>query len=375
VSKRTRAQIVGWGRYVPHRVVTNEELSQQVDTTDEWIVERTGIRERRIAAPDETTSTLAILAAEQALAIANADPLEIDLIIVGTATPDYQFPSTACLVQRAIGATNAAAFDLAAGCTGFIYGLASASQAIESGACQQALVIGAETLSRIMNWKDRNTCVLFGDGAGAVLLRAGPGPGGVMSTVLGADGGSGEYLILPAGGSKQPATAETVAAGLHYIHMDGRRIFKYASKIIPSAMEKLLKAADAKLEDIDLVIAHQANLRIIQSANSALGLPDGKMFVNIDKYGNTSAASIPIGLCEAVEQGKIKSGSRVALVGFGAGLTWGAAMLEWSGPPSVKRDRRWLVASQHRTWARILRRLHQWLMRAFAIIPSGAARS
>jgi 3-oxoacyl-[acyl-carrier-protein] synthase III len=349
-------------------------LSHMVDTSDEWIVDRTGIRERHIVAPDESTASMAIRAAEQALSISSADPLEIDLIIVATATPDHQIPATACFVQRAIGATNAAAFDLGAGCTGFIYGVAVGSQLIESGAHQQVLVIGSETLTRIVDWKDRNTCVLFGDGAGAVLLRANAGSGGVITSVLGADGSGAESLLLPAGGSKQPATAETVAAGLHFLTMDGKRVFRFASKALPSAVQKLLVQANITLDQVDLVIAHQANLRIIQSASEAMKLPADKMFVNIERYGNTSAASIPIALCEAVEQGKITPGKRVVMVGFGAGLTWGATLVEWSGPPSVKRDQKWLVAGKRRAWARLISRLHRWFMRVFAVSPNGVAR-
>ena len=359
MSKGLRAQVIGWGYYVPRRVVTNHELSQRLDTTDEWIVERTGIRERRMAADDESTATMSIVAAEQALRVASADPQDIDLIIVATATPDYLFPATACLVQRSIGATRAAAFDLGAGCSGFVYALAMGAQAIESGASREVLVIGAETLSRITNWTDRGTCVLFGDGAGAVLLRVGSGPGGIIATHLGADGTGAEWLILPAGGSRQPASHETVAAGLHTIQMDGQKVFRFATKAIPSATRKLLEQAGVTLEQVDLFIAHQANSRILESAAERLGLPMEKMFTNLDRYGNTSAASIPIALCEAIEQGRLLPGQRAVLVGFGAGLTWGAALLEWAGKPAVKKDRRWLIAALRRWWAAVLRRLRR----------------
>lgn len=359
MSRRLRAQVVGWGRYVPRRVVTNQELSQRLDTTDEWIVERTGIRERRVAADDETTATMSIAAAEQALRVASADPLNIDLIIVATATPDYLFPATACLVQRSIGATRAAAFDLGAGCSGFIYALAVGAQAIESGACRQVLVIGAETLSRITNWADRGTCVLFGDGAGAVLLREGGGPGGIIKTHLGADGTGADWLVIPAGGSRRPASQDTVAADLHTIQMDGQKVFRFATKTIPAATRELLKQADVTLEQVDLLIAHQANARILQSAAERLGLPAEKMFTNLERYGNTSAASIPIALCEAVEQGRLLPGQRAVLVGFGAGLTWGAALLEWAGKPAVKKDWRWLLAALRRQWAALLHRLRR----------------
>ena len=359
MSRRLRAQVVGWGRYSPRRVMTNDELALQVETTNEWILERTGIRERRLAAPDETTATMAIRAAEQALRVANADPLDIDLIIVATATPDYLFPATACLVQRGIGATRAGAFDLEAGCTGFVYALAMGAQAVESGSCSQVLVIGAETLSRFTNWSDRNTCVLFGDGAGAVLLREGNGPGGILTTALGADGTGGDWLMIPAGGSRQPASSETVAAGLHTIHMDGRQVFRFATRIIPTATREVLRRAGVALKEVDLIIAHQANLRILQVAAERLGMPTEKMFSNIDRYGNTSAASIPIALCEAVEEGKVLPGQRIVLVGFGAGLTWGAALLEWSGRPSVRRDWRWILAGLRRLWPAFVRRLRR----------------
>jgi 3-oxoacyl-[acyl-carrier-protein] synthase-3 len=360
MSRRPHAQVVGWGRYLPRRVLTNEDLSEMVDTSDQWIRERTGISERRIADEDETTATMATRAAEAAMEMAAADPLEIDLIIVATATPDYPFPATACLVQRSIGADHAGAFDLEAGCSGFIYALAMATNAIESGACHQVLIIGSETLSRITNWKDRDTCVLFGDGAGALLLRQGNGPGGVLSTALGADGTGAEWLILPGGGSRNPASAETVAEGLHTIQMDGRKVFRFATKSIPAATRKLVQQAGIQLKDVDLLIGHQANLRILQSAAERLELPMEKVFVNIERYGNTSAASIPIALCDAVEEGKLLPSHRVVLVGFGAGLTWAAALLQWAAKPEVKRDKRWILAAFRRFWARVVHRLRHW---------------
>lgn len=363
MSRRMHAEVVGWGYYVPRRTVTNDDLAMQLDTSDEWIRERTGIVERRIADSDETTATMAVRAAEQALSVASADPLDIDLVIVATATPDYPFPATACLVQRDIGATRAGAFDLQAGCSGFIHALAVGAQAIESGACEQVLVIGAETLSRILDWKDRNTCVLFGDGAGALLLRAGNNGGGVLGTVLGADGSGGNLLMVPAGGSAKPTSAETVAQGLHTLQMDGRRVFKFAVKIIASATRKLLEQTNVPIEQIDLIVAHQANLRILQSAAERLEVPMEKMVVNLDRYGNTSAASIPIALCEAVGEGRILPGHRVVLVGFGAGLTWGAALVQWAGEPVVKHDRRWLLAGLRRFWAGVVRRARAWIAR------------
>jgi len=359
MSRRPHAHVVGWGLYLPRRVVTNDDLAQQVDTSDQWILERTGVRERRLASPNETTATMAIGAAEQALRLASADPLDIDLIIVATATPDYLFPATACLVQCAIGATRAGAFDLEAGCTGFVYALAMGAQAIESGSCHQVLVIGAETLSRITDWTDRNTCVLFGDGAGAVLLREGSGSGGILTSVLGADGTGADWLMVPGGGSRRPASSDTVAAGLHTIRMDGRQVFRFATKIIPTATRKVAKRAGIALTDVDLVIAHQANLRILQAAAERLGMPMEKMFSNIDRYGNTSAASIPIALCEAVDEGRVLPGQHIVLVGFGAGLTWGAVLLEWSGRSSVRRNWQWILAALRRLWAAVRRRVRR----------------
>ena len=356
------AQIVGWGMYVPDEVLTNNDLANMVDTSDDWIRARTGIVERRIAAPKETTATMAIRAARAALRVANANPARLDLIIVATGTPDYPFPATACLVQDALGATRAGAFDLSAGCTGFVYGLAVGSQMVISGAYDQVLVIGAETLSRIINWTDRNTCVLFGDGAGAVLLQASAVPGGILSVVLGADGSGGDLLILPAGGSRHPASAETVAQGLHYVHMNGREVFRFATRVTARAARQALAEANVNLEDISLFIPHQANGRIIQSAAKALKLPPEKVFVNLDRYGNTSAASVPIALCEAIEQGRVKRDDHLVIVGFGAGLTWAAVVVKWGVPLPVPRPPRWRVAwrlARYR-WAAIrsyLRRL------------------
>lgn len=338
------AQIVGWGMYVPSKVLTNDDLAGMVDTSDDWIRARTGIVERRIAAPNETTATMAIRAAQAALQVANADPARLDLIIVATATPDYFFPATACLVQDALGATRAGAFDLSAGCTGFVYGLVVGSQMIISGAYNQVLVIGAETLSRIINWTDRNTCVLFGDGAGAVLLQASDVPGGVLSAVLGADGSGGDLLVLPAGGSRHPASVETVAQNMHYIHMNGPEVFRFATQVTAKAAKQALAEAGLHLEDISLFISHQANGRIIQSAAKSLKLPPEKVFVNLDRYGNTSSASVPIALCEAIEQGRVKRGDYLVMVGFGAGLTWAAVVVKWGVPLPVSRPLRRIVA-------------------------------
>jgi 3-oxoacyl-[acyl-carrier-protein] synthase-3 len=348
--------------YVPSEILTNDDLASMVDTSDDWIRARTGIVERRIAAPNETTATMAIRAARAALRVANADPARLDLIIVATVTPDYySFPATACLVQDALGATGAGAFDLSAGCTGFVYGLAVGSQMIISGAYDQVLVIGAETLSRFINWTDRDTCVLFGDGAGAVLLQASAVPGGVLSAVLGADGSGGDLLMVPAGGSRHPASAETVAQGLHYIYMNGREVFRFATRVTAKAARQALAEANVNLEDISLFISHQANGRIIQSAAKSLKLPPEKVFVNLDRYGNTSSASVPIALCEAIEQGRVKRDDHLVMVGFGAGLTWAAVVVRWGVPLPVPRPPRRRVA-----WRLIRYRwaaLHSYLRR------------
>ena len=363
------AHIAGWGKHVPSKVVTNEDLSRTVDTSDEWVVTRTGIRERRIvASPKETTATMSIAAAKEALQVADVTPDEVGLIIVATATPDYFFPATACLVQDALGAENAGAFDLAAGCSGFVYGLAMGAQSIASGAQDCVLVIGAETLSRIVNWRDRETCVLFGDGAGAVVLRGSDEPGGVLSTLIRADGSGGDLLILPAGGSRQPPTMDTVAAGLHYVRMNGREVFRFATRVMDKAARQVVADAGLTLHDIELFIPHQANLRIIQAAARALEMPMEKFFVNLDRYGNTSAASIPVALCEAAEAGRIQPGDHVAMVGFGAGLTWAGAVVRWGVPrPQAPAWRRTLDALRYAAAGvrsrvrRLQRRADAWL--------------
>ncbi|TNF90581.1 MAG: ketoacyl-ACP synthase III [Gammaproteobacteria bacterium] len=320
---------------LPERVLSNGELSAMVDTSDEWIRQRTGIVTRHIAGEGETTSTLSVQAAQAALEVADLDPARLDLIIVSTVTPDHIFPATACLVQDALGAEKAAAFDLSAGCSGFVYGLSMAADAIVAGSYQHALVIGAETLSRIIDWTDRGTCVLFGDGAGAVVLQASQTPGGVLSSVLGADGSGGELLHLPAGGSAHPASAETVITRQHFIRMQGREVFRFATRIMGEASRQVLDQAGLKVEDVALFVPHQANDRILQAAARGLGIPEARMFSNLARYGNTSAASIPIALCEAVEQGKVNRDDLIVCVGFGAGLTWAASAVRWSLPLPV----------------------------------------
>ncbi len=324
-----RAGIAGVGAYVPDRVVTNADLEKIVDTSNEWIVNRSGIMERRIAPPEMATSDFAEIAARQAIAGAGITAEEIDLVIVATNTPDMVFPATACLVQDKIGAKKAGAFDLAAGCSGFMYALIAGSQFVTTGACRNVLVIGAENLSKIINWKDRKTCVLFGDGAGAVVLRQAAPGSGILSQKLWADGSGGQSLKLPAGGSRLPASHETVDNNLHYIHMRGRDIFKFAVRSTGKAAAEVLAAAGLKVSDVDHFIPHQANVRIIEAAAKRLKLPREKVLVNVDRYGNTSTASMPIALAEAVREGRIKKGDCILMVGFGAGLTWAAAVLKW----------------------------------------------
>lgn len=328
------ALITGWGMYAPSRVMTNDDLTRLVDTSDEWIVSRTGIHERRIAADDETTTTLSVHAARDALAVAGLDPSELDLVIVGTCSPDYPLPGTAVLVATELGATRAAGFDLQAACSGFLFALATGSSFIRSGMYRNVMVIGVEVLSRFINWHDRNTCVLFGDGAGAVLLQASDQPGGLMGVDLFSDGTGCEAIIVPAGGSKAPASAETVAANQHYIHMLGREVYKYATRQLTDSALGALRDAGITVDEVDQFVFHQANLRIIESVEKMLGIPEEKVFVNIEKYGNTSAASVPMALVEAIAAGRIRPGDRILMVAFGAGYTAGAAVVEWTADPA-----------------------------------------
>ncbi|WP_046215325.1 beta-ketoacyl-ACP synthase III [Paenibacillus wulumuqiensis] len=321
--------IIGTGKYVPEKILSNADLEKMVDTNDEWIVSRTGIRERHIAAPDQATSDLAYEAAVKAIASAGITAEELDLIVIATITPDMSFPSTACILQEKLGAKKAAAFDLSAACSGFVYSLAAATSMLQMGMYKNALIIGADTLSRITDYTDRNTCVLFGDGAGAVVIgEVGEGRG-FKSFDLGAEGAGGELLKLPAGGSRTPASAETLEAKQHFIQMSGREVFKFAVRVMGTATEEVLRKAEMSKDDIDLFIPHQANVRIIQSAMERLNLSEDRVMVNVQNYANTSAASIPLALVEAVEQGRISEGDRVVMVGFGGGLTWGASVLVW----------------------------------------------
>lgn len=366
------AQIVGWGMAVPEKVLTNNDLAKAVDTTDEWIVSRTGIRERRIAAGErESTAALALRAARAALLVADLAPNQLDLVIVATATPEYVFPSTASLVQDGLGASAAGAFDLSAGCSGFIYGLSLAANAVRSGAADHVLVVGAETLSRITDWTDRNTCVLFGDGAGAVVVSTCAERCGVLATELGSDGSGGQLLIMPAGGSRNPASHETVSSGGHFIKMNGREVFRFATTQVPKATEAVVRKAGWEFGDLALIIPHQANTRIIESAAKRLNMPLEKFFINLERYGNTSAASIPIALCEAIAAGRVQPGDKIVTVGFGAGLTWAAAAIEWGVPIPAKPQpwpRRLLGGLRH-GWARVRsallrteRHLYNWVM-------------
>ncbi|WP_148499970.1 beta-ketoacyl-ACP synthase III [Paenibacillus ihumii] len=321
--------IIGTGKYVPERVLTNAELETMVETNDEWIVSRTGIRERHIAAPDQATSDLAYEAAVKALKSAGIAAEDIELIIVATVTPDMTFPSTACILQEKLGAKKAAAFDLSAACSGFVYSLATANGFIQTGMYNNALIIGADALSRITDYTDRNTCVLFGDGAGAVVLGEVPEGRGFLSFDLGAEGAGGELLKLEGGGSRCPASEETIRSGKHFIYMNGREVFKFAVRVMGTATEEVLRKAGKDKSEIDLFVPHQANIRIIQFAMQRLDLPEEKCVINVDKYANTSAASIPLALVEAVEEGRVKEGDTLLLVGFGGGLTWGASVLVW----------------------------------------------
>ena len=327
------AHITGWGMAVPERVLTNDELARTVDTSNEWIVERTGIRERRIADSRETTASLATEAARAALEVADLSPRLIDLIIVATSTPEHAFPSTACLVQDALGSLNAGAYDLSAACSGFIYALSQATNAIRCGAAQNVLVIGAETMSRIINWKDRGTCILFGDGAGAFVLQGSPVAGGVLSSLIRSDGSGAHSLTVPAGGSRMPATFDTVRDNLHTIHMDGKEVYRFATRVMVSAAREVVECAGLSMDDIAMVVPHQANRRIIESAARSLGLPEDRFMMNLDRYGNTSAASIPIAVCEAVEKGRVRPNDHLVMVGFGGGLTWAATVVQWNVTP------------------------------------------
>ncbi|WP_088187608.1 beta-ketoacyl-ACP synthase III [Desulfosporosinus sp. FKA] len=321
--------IVGTGSFVPEKVLTNADMEKLVETNDEWIVTRTGIRERHIAAKDTPVSELCYQAGLKALEDAKISPEEVDLVIVATVTGDYAFPSTSCLVADRLGAKNAAAFDVQAGCTGFIYGVTTASQFIAAGMYKTVLVIGGETLSKILNWTDRSTCVLFGDGAGAAVLQPVEEGYGFLSFELGSDGSGGKLLTQTAGGSMHPASKETVEKNLHTLQMEGKEVYKFAVRIMGDVSVSVLEKAGLAKEDVDLLVPHQANIRIVDASVKRLGISPEKVVVNLDKYGNMSAASIPVALDEAVKAGRLHEGDVIVMVGFGAGLTWGACVLKW----------------------------------------------
>jgi len=321
--------IAGVGSYVPAKILTNADLEKMVNTTDEWITTRTGIKERHIAAKDQFTSDLGTEAALRAMRRAGVTPDQIDLIVVATITPDMPFPSTAALVQRKIGAYRAAAFDLEAACAGFIYALEVAQQFIMSRTYDTVLVIGAEKLSSIVDWQDRNTCVLFGDGAGAAVLRNRPNSHGLLTAVMGADGRKADLLFMAGGGSRCPATSESVAARMHYLRMEGKETFKCAVQAMQTAAQEALRRCEINISQIKLIIPHQANLRIITAVGERLGAKPEQLFINLHHYGNTSAASVAIALDEAAQSGRLRHGDLLLLVVFGAGLTWGAAVIEW----------------------------------------------
>jgi 3-oxoacyl-[acyl-carrier-protein] synthase-3 len=321
--------ITGLGSHVPERVVTNDDLSTMMETSDEWIRERTGIRERRIAEPEEALSDLCLPAAREALADAGLDGSQIDLIIVATVTPDMAFPSTAAILADLLGAEDAGAYDLSAGCTGFMYAIAQGYGMLAGGLANRALIVGGDVLSKLMDWTDRSTAVLFGDGAGAVVLERVP-DGGFLGFELGADGSGGPQLYLPAGGSRTPTTEESVAEHQHFVKMNGREVFKFATRVLVTSAESVLTECGRTIDDVDVYVPHQANVRIIEHARQRLGIPQERTVVDVDRYGNTSSGSIPLALSDAKADGRLHEGQLVLMTGMGAGLTWGSALIEWT---------------------------------------------
>jgi 3-oxoacyl-[acyl-carrier-protein] synthase III len=333
-DRRITAHLTGWGRYAPRQVLTNKDLEKMVETSDEWIVSRTGIRERRVAAAHETTASMGAVAGLRAIRTAGLDPDDIDVILLATLTPDYWMPSTAALVKEAIGNTRAAAMDISAACSGFVYGYATAQAWITSGLAKHVLVIGSETLTRFLDYTDRNTCILFGDGAGAVVLSASDAPGGGLGMKLTTEP-QGAYMIwLPAGGAKAPPSAGTINRGEHYVRMEGKETYRFATRTLATTALESIREAGLEPSDIALFIPHQANIRIIEAVAKGLDLPMERMYVNLDKYGNTSAASVPIALAEAVNEGRVKVGDKIVIVAFGAGFTSGAVTIEWTADPA-----------------------------------------
>ncbi|MCB8918619.1 MAG: ketoacyl-ACP synthase III [Pseudomonadales bacterium] len=366
------AHIVGWGHYLPERILTNDGMASIVDTSNEWIYTRTGIKERRIANQQETTAMMAFEAAARALAVANVHPMQVDMIIVATSTPAHMFPSTASQVQDYLGASRASAFDLSAACTGFVYALSMAANTIQAGAAQNVVVIGAETMSRVLDWQDRGTCILFGDGAGAVVLKGLSIPGGILASTLGSDGSGGDLLSLPvAYHSPLPFAAIEPSLNGHNrgtLSMNGRQVFRFATRVIVDSVQEVVAKAGLTMADVALIVPHQANVRIIETAAKRLKVPEEVFYLNVDRAGNTSAASIPIALCEAVEAGRLKPDDNVIFVGFGGGLTWGASLVKWDvTPPEVYiaernwRDPRYVWARVKSRMRRFGRRLEGWL--------------
>ena len=329
MEKGYKASITGVGSFLPEKVLTNDDLSKMLDTTDEWITKRTGIRERRIVENGVAASDLAVEASLRALDAANVSPTEVDLIITSTVTPDCLFPSTSCYIQEKLGARNAGSFDLLAACSGFVYALSVAKSFVASGAMKTVLVVGAECMSKITDYTDRSTCILFGDGAGAVVVQQGNGRREIVTTHLGSDGSQAELLTIPAGGSRLPASRETVESGAHYIKLRGKEVFKRAIINMVDVIIKAAAANDIQVEDFDMVIPHQSNIRIIEAAMEKLGLPKEKAFININRYGNTSSASIPIAMDEIEKGQMLKPGDTAILVAFGGGLAWGSSVIKW----------------------------------------------
>ncbi len=322
------SQISGWGKYVPEKVLTNYDLEKVVETSHDWIVQRTGIEERHVAADHETTASMAAIASQRALKVAGLTPADLDLIIMATSSPDYFVPAVSSTLQAQLGAT-CPAFTVMTGCTGFVYALVTGHQFIATGAFKRVLVVGVELITRFIDWTDRDTCVLFGDGAGAVVLTPSSSQRGVLGFDLGSNGELGHNLILEGGGCVNPFNQDVLDTGKHYLRMNGREVFKFATRVLPQSTANVLQHANLSFNDLDLLIPHQANARIIELAVKYLGINPNKVFVNVNKYGNTSAASIPIALVEAFEQGRIKTDDKVALVSFGAGLTWASAVVQW----------------------------------------------
>jgi 3-oxoacyl-[acyl-carrier-protein] synthase-3 len=344
------AHITGWGMYVPEKILTNDDISKLVDTNDEWIRDRTGIRERHIACETDFPSTMGVEAAIRALQVANLAPTDLDLIICTSSSPEFIFPATACIIQDQIGATKAGAFDLQAACTGFIFAANMGAQAIRSGSVKNVLIVGTEVLSRFVNWKDRNTCILFGDGAGAFVLQASELPGGIISSVMHSDGSGAESLAIAGGGSRHPATEATIHEGKHFVTMDGKEVFRFATRVMGRAVQEALEQVKLTTNDVQWIVPHQANYRIIETAAKHLKMSLDKFVINVDRYGNTSTASIPIATVEAIQKAQIKTNDKIVFVGFGGGLTWGAMVVEWTGPIIIKKH---VHPEQYRLFARL----------------------